>query len=233
MKRLLMVLALAGFAVACGDDDGDGKKVDAGGDAGRDATVGPVDGGADSGPRPDGGNDAGVAAKVLRTGIACETANAATCGGSAPVCRTKLFDTEAAPTIPGNYCSASCTESGQCGDGICLLGAVISNPLFAPNFGTTAFCHQPCATVGQLTGCRQGFICQSVKSLADSRDAGAGVPAMAPYNTGFCYPIPGFIPVDGGTDAGTDGGADAGPRDGGADAGPVDAGSDAGFDAAG
>lgn len=55
MKRLLMVLALAGFAAACGDDDDDDVTPD---NDGGTKDSGP---GADSGPKADAGVDAGPA----------------------------------------------------------------------------------------------------------------------------------------------------------------------------
>lgn len=224
MKRLLMVLALAGFAVACGDDD-EGTKSDSGlPDGGKtDGGTPGIDGGGDAGR--DGGGDGGVDggnAKVLKAGIACETSNiATTCGGSAPICSTKLFSAANAPAVPGNYCTAACTTvAGECGDGTCVLGQFIgvSTELQA-QFGTAAYCHQPCATVGSPTGCRQGFVCQSVKALADARDAGSALLDMQTFaRTGFCFPIPGYVPPDAGP-------SDAGPTDAGPiDAGPTDAG---------
>lgn len=214
MKRLLMVLALAGFAVACGDDDETKPTVDGGGqqpDGSRPDTGVPDASGIDSG---------GGGAKVATTGVACTSAS--TCGGSASECRTTLWDVATAPATPGGYCSATCTTDADCGGGgVCPLGGVIGFTM--GRFGAAAKCHQGCMTVGSPTGCRTGYVCQSVKSLADATGSGAAVPSMAPWTTGFCYPIP--------ADAGV---PDAGPRDGGADAGGMDSGvGDAGFDAAG
>lgn len=75
MKRLLMMLALAGFAVACGDDEDD------------DDTKPPVDGGGkdagpgtDGGPKADGGTDSGIDAgpPVICGGMTCTAHTAGT-----------------------------------------------------------------------------------------------------------------------------------------------------------
>ena len=206
MKQLLTALALAGLAVACGDDDStpavthyDGGGVDAGG------------------PKADGGMDSGppVAAKVNNAGAACTVATVATdCGGSSPTCAAATW---AGAKYPGNQCEATCTADSECGgNGVCPIGAAIKSlgaVLSTPLMTTTGVCYQKC-TAGAAT-CRAGYEC---KSTADA--LGGGNAAMVPgFTTAtICVPVGGLLaarPGDGGvSDAGTvahvDGGLDGG-----------------------
>lgn len=209
MKRLLMVCALAGLAVACGDDDDDKPVIKA--DSGVDSGVKP-----DAGPATDGGIDAGNAltAKVTNVGTACTVANqATTCtGGASAVCQTS--DLQSTP-IPGGSCSAICTDSLECGTGgncaigsaIKMYGAAASGPL-----GTTVgYCHKSCAALGATT-CGTGFSCISLNWLSKQR--GAAEQPVPVLNETFCFPTPaapGDAGVgDGGTALRLDGGLDGG-----------------------
>jgi hypothetical protein len=206
MKRLLMVCALAGLALACGDDDGDKPvvKVDGG-----------TDGGIDGGPAVDGGaKDTGVATsvKVTNVGTACTTA--AQCTGTAPECRTT--DIGSVP-IAGGSCSAPCSTDAECGPGgNCAVGVAIK--MFGADrtkatLGDVGYCHKTCtALLG--AGCPTGQSCFSLYELAKAKDPTMAV-QIAPLTDLFCYALPIPARPDGGVgDAGTvttlDGGLDAG-----------------------
>lgn len=208
MKRLLMVCALAGLAVACGDDDGDK------------GTTKP-DSGVDSGVKPDagGGTDAGMdgavaAAKVTNVGTACTVATQATaCTGAAAVCQTTTFSM--AP-IPGGSCSAVCSSNAECGpNGNCATGVAIKNfgAQATATLGTTGYCAKSCPTLGLVSAaCGTGFSCLSLNEL--SKLTGRPTTAIAPLDDLFCFPTP-SAPADGGVgDGGTalrlDGGLDGG-----------------------
>ncbi|MEY4515616.1 MAG: hypothetical protein RLZZ450_7738 [Pseudomonadota bacterium] len=207
MKRLLMVCALAGLAVACGDDDGD-----------KGTTK--TDGGFDSGVKPDaGGTDSGVgadtgaaAAKVTNVGTACTVATQATaCTGAAAICQTTTFSQAA---IPGGSCSAVCSSNAECGpNGNCATGVAIKNfgAQATATLGTTGYCTKSCAALGATT-CGTGFSCLSLNEL--SKLSGRMPTTIAPLDDTFCFPTP-VAPTDAGVgDGGTalrlDGGLDAG-----------------------
>lgn len=201
MKRLLMVCALAGFAFACGDDDGDG------GDKGTKNDGGLIDG---STPPP---NDSGtLSVKVTNVGTACTTATASTActGGSAAICQTSTL--QSLP-IPGGSCSAVCTKDVECGtggncpigDAIATYGTLASGPL-----GTsTGYCTKSC--VRGSTSCGAGFQCINLNDLARAQGR---APTMTDIlEKAFCFPA--TPTADGGVgDAGAaltlDGGLDAG-----------------------
>lgn len=208
MKRLLMVCALAGLAVACGDDDGDDPKPT-------------PDSGVDSGVKPDGGTttDAGMdgggtaAAKVTNVGTACTVASQATaCTGSAPVCQVETSVKPPAP-VPGGSCSAVCSSDAECGPGgICPTGAVIAiSPAMAEaKLGKIGYCNKSCVK-GSNT-CGAGFSCVSLNDLTVA--SGGTATPFPPLDQYLCFPTP-TAPRDGGvSDGGTalrlDGGLDGG-----------------------
>jgi len=195
MKRLLMVCALAGLAMACGDDDGGDKPpvkpaTDGGG----------IDSGTpDSGVKPDAGP---VVVKVTNPGAACSAA--AMCTGAAPTCDTA---TQRGQANPGGYCSAQCLKNEECGPtGDCPVGEIIGLVGAATAGQTTGTCLLKC-TPGAASGCRDGYVCASLAQAL-------GMPAsLPPLSRTVCLPAP--APGDGGVgDAGTvarlDGGLDAG-----------------------
>jgi len=147
MKRLLMLLTLSGFAMACGDDDEDKPgPVDAGGDAKVD--TGTIDG--------------SVTAKVTNVGAACTTATQ--CTGTAATCATV---TPLGQPFTGGYCSATCATSAECGaEGACPLGELITlaptNPLLA---GMSGQCWEKCTTAGQVSNCRTGYACTTLGTV--------------------------------------------------------------------
>jgi len=206
MKRLLMVCALAGFAMACGDDDDDDKvTVDAGTDSG-------VDGG-----NKDAGPDAAVAAKVANVGIACTVATAAaTCGGTSPTCASATW---AGIAYPENHCEATCTRSAECGTGgLCPIGEALAStvvgPLLGPRLGNPAgVCYKTCAAT---TDCRTGYKCVTTVDILGPESAAAAT-IVPSFNTKICVPNAGLLPIpgdagvgDGGTTTRTDGGLDGG-----------------------
>ena len=206
MKRLLMMCALAGVVMACGDDDGGDKPAPVDG--------GKTDGGLDAGNKPDGGADAAApGAKVTNVGAPCTVATQATmCTGSAPACQILTSVKPPAP-IPGGSCSAVCTTDAECGpDGICPTGAVIAvAPAMAEEkLGKIGYCNKKCVE-GSNT-CGTGFSCLSLNAL--SKLTGGMTTAFPPLDQFFCFPTP-TAPADGGVkDGGTvssvDGGLDAG-----------------------
>jgi hypothetical protein len=145
MKRLLILLTLSGFAMACGDDDGDDSPgpVDAGGDAKADT----------------GTLDSSVGGKVTNVGAACTQGSQ--CTGMAATCATV---TPIGQAFPGGYCSATCSTSAECGaEGACPLGELISlapdNPLLT---GLAGQCWDKCTTAGQVSNCRTGYTCTTL-----------------------------------------------------------------------
>ena len=204
MKRLLMTCALAGFVLACGDDDGgdkpapvDGGKTDAGLDSGK----------PDSGP----GADSAVAAKVTNVGSTCTVANQATaCTGAAAICQVTTLGMA---TVPGGSCSAVCSSNEECGTGgICPTGIAIKNfgAQAIASLGPTGYCNKSC--VKGTTTCGTGFSCLTLNDL--SKLQGKPTTMIAPLDDPFCFPTP-VAPGDGGvSDAGTvssvDGGIDGG-----------------------
>jgi hypothetical protein len=204
-----MVCALAGLAVACGDDDGDKGtiKTDGGLDGGN-KTDG---GGTDSGTGADTGT---AAAKVTNVGTACTVATQATaCTGAAAVCQTTTFSQAA---IPGGSCSAVCSSNAECGpNGNCATGVAIKNfgAQATATLGTTGYCAKSCPTLGLVSAaCGTGFSCLSLNEL--SRLTGRPTTTIAPLDDLFCFPTP-SAPADAGVgDGGTalrlDGGLDGG-----------------------
>jgi hypothetical protein len=200
-----MMCALAGLAVACGDDSGDNTPaVDAGHDGG----------GIDAGKTDGGGTGADTGAptpKVTNAGAACTVATQATaCTGSAPICQTMTLGTPSSP-IPGGSCSAVCTTDSQCGPGgICPTGVTIAagGQRAIDLLGPTGYCNKAC-TKGAATGCGTGFVCVSLNDL--SATPMLGIPFL---DQTFCYPTPKASGDGGVGDAGTissvDGGMDAG-----------------------
>jgi hypothetical protein len=213
MKRLLMVCALAGFAIACGDDEGDGD--------------GRTDAGSDSGLRVDSGTDSGttdagpVAVKVTNVGAACTVPTVATaCGGASPSCGTATW---AGVAYPEGHCEAACTKSAECGStGLCPLGEGLANSIIGATVSmnlmtSTGVCYKKCTTTGD---CRTGYKCNSMVEVlgGSSAQAVSFVPSFAEK---VCVPNAGLVRTagdggvgDGGTalrpDGGVDGGLDGG-----------------------
>ena len=208
MKRLLMVCALAGLAMACGDDDGDKVvvKPDAGG----------TDSGIDSGAKPpDGGTvDTGVVATVKVTNVGTACTSAAQCTGAAAECRTT--DVGDVP-ISGGSCSAPCTTNAECGPGgNCAAGVAIAmfGDRAKATLGNVGYCHKSCPTL-LGAGCPTGQSCFSLYELAKAKDPTQAI-QIAPLTDLFCYALPtgggggdGGV-GDGGTPLRLDGGLDAG-----------------------
>jgi len=215
MKRFLMVLALAGAMVGCGDDDDDDSPAK---DAGPEA--GPVDAGMDA-ARDSAVPDAAVAVKVTNAGALCTAASACTPTGA--TCDTmSQFGVASA-----GFCSATCTKSAECGtNGDCPVGELV-NGSFGAAFKMGGFpnvnvgqCYAKCTAVGSQSTCQAGFVCSNLKTAF-------GLPATADVageviTRPVCIPMGGLIPRPAG-----DGGTDSGSPDGGtvADAGGMDSGS--------
>jgi len=196
MKRLLMVCALAGLVMACGDDDDDKTTPPPVKDGGIDSGTG-----TDSGVKPDAGP---VVVKVTNPGAACATA--AMCTGAAPTCDTKTATNQ---TYPGGYCSATCLKNDECGPtGDCPVGEIIGLVGSAAAMGqTNGTCLAKC-TPGAASGCRDGYVCAT---LAQALMIPASIP---PLSRTVCLPAP-TAPADGGVRDGggvasVDGGLDAG-----------------------
>jgi hypothetical protein len=195
MKKLLTVLALAGFAMACGDDDKDPEgnvTPDSGVDAGRDA--GP--GAGDAGPR---------VVKVTNAGNACAADTECT-GGAAKCDKATVLG----QPLTGGYCSAQCLYADECGStGDCPLGEIIRAVGSAAAMGQTAgSCYKKC-TANTSGDCRDGYVCSSL-SAALGIPANPVLPAL-----GRTVCLPPTAPVDGGVPSKADGGVDGGTLDAG------------------
>ncbi len=209
MKRLLLVLALAGFAVACGDDDDDdtspdgGSKVDSG--VKTDSGTGSIDSGTG------GGGDAGPKVNaVTNAGAACTSKS--DCTGSAPECKTM---TALGTAYPGGLCTYVCKADVECGTGgACPFGQAASEGAPISATTTTQDCYKTCSAAAD---CRSGYTCatmrQVVQSNATLMTLFPTVPSNANYDKKVCVPAPA-------SDAGT--ASDAGKT---SDAGGVDAAS--------
>lgn len=208
MKRLLMMCALAGLVIACGDDDGDKTP--------------PADGGAkDGGSMDSGAKDGSVAPdtgtptanKVTNVGAMCTVANQATaCMGAMPICQEKGLG---GVTVPGGSCSAVCSTDAECGPGgVCPTGAAIKmfGDRATMTLGTTGYCNKGCTKGSGSTTCGAGFTCTSLYEISLAQ--GMATVDIAPLNQYFCFPAT-TPPTDGGV---RDGGAPI-TLDGGLDAG--------------
>jgi len=230
MKRLLILLALAGLGTAggCGkeDDDDNRRSVDAGL---PDGATGAGDG---STARADGAVP--LAVKINEVGAAC-TADSS-CSPAGAKCATSVGDT----ALQAGYCTATCSASAECGgSGGCPIGDVTSG--LGIMFDISAFlpipsyCWKKCAP-SDPNACREGYSCKAALDIipAEQRTGiiGLALNGNAALRVTYCLP-PIQLPaprVDGGTpDAGrTDAGAtDAGlPVDSGVvDSGVVDSGA--------
>ncbi|MDB4989526.1 MAG: hypothetical protein JWN04_4704 [Myxococcaceae bacterium] len=177
MKQLLTVLALASFAVACGDDSGDSPTVT-------------KDGGIDSGAHDAGGADSSVGPKVVNVGAMC--GQTSECTGSAATCD---LHTALGQVNQGGYCSASCLQNDECGpNGDCPIGEVIR--AIGPTMGQTAgTCFAKC-TPGATSVCRSGYVCSDlltvltaagVPNLPNATVAATAAPSLL---RNVCLPIP-------------------------------------------
>lgn len=216
MKRLLMAIAIAGLAVACGDDDGGDTPTptnDGGADSGRPDSG--LDGSIDSGTDASAA-DAAVTVRVTNTWTGCAAGSTGTCTGPNAVCQTTspLIPGSIYPS-PGGVCTATCTKTAECGGGgICPVGeAIASFPTAASMLGGAGYCSKACA-IGSAT-CGTGYACVNVKILAQMANSptAAQIPDVAPWNTGFCVTI-----LRASTDGGVGDGGVSTPTDGGMDA---------------
>jgi hypothetical protein len=215
MKRLLILLALAGLttAVACGDDGDSKKPVEPTKDAGNPMSV--VDTGVPAARPP----------QVTNPGAACSKAT--DCTGASATCETEIMvgmGMQSTP-LPGGYCTAQCAAATECGTGGGCPSAEIT-ALLPPAFAGVAsgflpsYCLDKCDA--KASDCRTGYSCKSLIELVPPELAAgagpllAGIPAL---KTTYCLP-PISLPdagiarppvVDaGGLRTGIDGGVDGG-----------------------
>jgi hypothetical protein len=217
MKRLLILLALAGLttAVACGDDSGDTK-----------TTPEVKDSGAGT------GIDAGPAvpvreAQITNVGAACDPKSTTDCKGpaNAATCEDTFGMGQMSVPLPGGYCTAQCNATAECGtNGGCpsadiqagLSPAIAS--IAAPLLGfVPSQCLVKCDKA-VATSCRTGYQCKTIAelvpaALASFAGAFTGGPA---FKVPYCVPPVNFDIPDGGLGGTTtiprtlDGGVDAG-----------------------
>jgi len=188
MKRLLILLALAGVttAAACGDD--------------RDSKTPPVKPAPDPGQTPpaplDAGGPAARPAQVLNPGAACDPKSTTDCMGPGAKCETEIMVGMGmqSTALPGGYCSAQCAASAECGAGGGCPSAEIT-ALLPPAFAGVAagflpsYCLDKCDA--KASDCRTGYQCKSLSELVPPELAAgagpilAGIPAL---KTTYCLP---------------------------------------------
>jgi hypothetical protein len=207
MKRILVLLALAGLAIGCGDDDGGDDDDDK-----KPATDGGMDAGDSAVPKPDSGAEAGPPPVIKVSNVLAACASASTCTGTAPLCQS--ISVFSATRHPGTgACTAECTQDSECGNmGACPLGEAIktfgSFPGVKERLGQAGYCSKSC-TLGTATSCPTGYACVTINILS-MQNGGQVFPGMVPLDDPFCLPV---TPLDGGV---PDGGVgDGGVTDGG------------------
>lgn len=220
MKRLLILLALAGLttAVACGDD-ADSKK--------------PAEPTKDAGDTKPGAADTGVPAarppQVTNPGAACDPKNTGACMGPSATCQTDFtagMGMQSTP-LPGGYCTAQCAAATECGtEGGCPsaeISALIPPALAGLAGGfLPSYCLDKCDA--KASDCRTGYSCKSLSELVPpelAAGAGAIIAGIPALKTTYCLP-PIALPVPdggisrlpvvdaGGLRGGLDGGVDGG-----------------------
>jgi hypothetical protein len=132
--RLIGVCAV--LLAACGDDEE--SPADAGGTGGTGGTGGGGTGGTGGDPMTGLGDDI--------AGKACT--DTADCGGA--MCATSIPGTMVGSTLPapGGYCTGTCTDNTQCGNGGACIGSLSNNIAFQ----CFAVCDGP-------DDCRDGYYC--------------------------------------------------------------------------
>jgi hypothetical protein len=222
MKRLLVLLALAGIggASACGDDD-DKPAGESSHDAGTglDASK-PAD---DAAAAPDTSAPKGV--QVENLGAKCKVNTE--CAGPAATCALTLGDGNLSVDLKDGYCTAMCTASSECGaGGGCPLAEVTAAiPIQLP-FDLSAVVPIPSLCLDKCTksasDCRDGYECKSVGDVipAELKTGAAALLLLSPaFRTTYCIPpievelpapVDASVPVDASTALKVVGGLDAG-----------------------
>jgi hypothetical protein len=240
MKRLLILLALAGFTVACGKDDKDDNSPAANPDDDDDGKTGDKD----AGPGKGDASQQQGSGKVLVSNAGEECTSASDCSGDKAECKNEftlgspLLGGATKTPLEGGYCTATCVAHAECGDdGRCLPAEIVEasggtvTPQLLSLGGIPLNCLKTC---DDESACRDGYECEALTSLLPEMFRSF---AGAIGNTKYCLPpinlpipmLDGGVPTgDGGSDpvVTSDGGTDAGKSDAAqADAGVSDAGN--------
>lgn len=187
MKRLLVLMALAGAgaAFACSDD---GEAPDMNGD-----DAGTADAAAQDSSMP---LDSAVprTVKVENVGGAC--ALDAQCMGPEATCEVALGEGEDATALEGGYCTATCEVAEECGtSGGCPLAEIAEDFAFpgldiASLLPIPSYCLDKCDSK-DAAACRTGYVCQSIADAVpeELRNSPLGLVLRGPaWRTTYCMP---------------------------------------------